>query len=119
MLTRIIKLLAVAALAWLLIDVWRSSANYGTIWAAFGIFAAAIVVLLQAVRARSYGWAATFIGVIALFNPIWPVMLARNVFFGLDAACILVFLVSLSLLNTLPRLSLASVTALTPPGESL
>jgi hypothetical protein len=119
MLTRIIKLLAAAALAWLLMALWRSSANYGTIWAASLIFAAAIVALLQAVRAGSYGWAATFIGVVALFNPIWPVMLARNVFLGLDAACILVFLVSLSLLNAKPRLSLASVTALTPPGESL
>jgi hypothetical protein len=112
MLTRIMKMLAVVALAWLLIALWRSSANYGTIWAASVIFAAAIVALLQAVRARSYGWAVMFIGVVALFNPVWPVMLARNVFLGLDAACILVFLVSLSLLNTLPRLSLASVERL-------
>jgi len=119
MLTRIMKLAAVVALAWLLVALWRSSANYGTIWAASVIFAAGIVAFSQAVREKSYGWAAMFIGVVALFNPVWPVMLARNVFLGLDAACILVFLVSLSLLKTLPRLSLASVTALTPPEVSL
>jgi hypothetical protein len=119
MLTRILKLAAVVALAWLLVALGRSFANYGTIWAASVIFAAAIVAFSQAVRQKSYGWAAMFIGVVALFNPVWPVMLARNVFLRLDAACILLFLVSFSLLNTPPRLSLASVTALTPPGESL
>src|SRR5207253_2245852 len=67
MLTRIMKLAAVVALAWLLIALWRSSANYSTIWAASVIFAAAIVAFSQAVGARSYGWAVMFIGVVALF----------------------------------------------------
>jgi hypothetical protein len=119
MLTRTMKWLAIAALGWLLVALWHSSANYGTIVAASAIWAAAIVVLVQAIRARSYVWAVPFIAIVAFFNPVWPVMFARNVFLWLDATCILVFLVSIFLLNTQPRLSLASVTVLTPRGESL
>jgi hypothetical protein len=119
MLTRTMKWLAVAALVWLLVALWRSSANYTTILAALAVWAAAIVVLVQAIRASSYVWAATFLGVVVFFNPIWPVMLARSMFRWLDAACIVVFVTSLFLLRAQPRLSLPSVTELTARSEAL
>jgi hypothetical protein len=119
MFTRTMKWLAIAALVWLLVVLWRSSANYSTILAASAVWAVTIVLLVQAIRAESYIWAATFIAVVALFNPIWPVMFARKVFLWLDAACILVFLTSLWLFKAQPRLSLLSITELTPRGESL
>jgi len=78
-----------------------------------------MMALVHAVRERSYVRAATFIGVVAFFNPIWPIMFARNLFLGLEGACILVLLICLFILNTQPRLSIAFAVALTASGEPL
>jgi len=119
MLTEITKSLAMAASAWFLIGLWRSSSSYITILVVPAILVIGIMALVHAIRERSYMRVATLIGVIAFFNPIWPVMFARNVFLGLEAACILVLLMSLFILNTQPRLSIASAVALTASGEPL
>ena len=117
--TRIAKSLAIAASAWFLIGLWSSSSNYIALFVVSAILTAGMVALVYAIRERNYARAAAFTGVVAFFNPIWPIMFARNVFLGLEGACILVLLICLFILNTQPRLSIASAVALTASGEPL
>jgi len=117
--TRIAKSLAIAASAWFLIGLWRSSSNYITFFVVSAILTAGMVALVYAIRERNYARAAAFTGVVAFFNPIWPIMFARKVFLGLEAACILVLVISLFILSTQPRLSILSAVALTASGEPL
>ena len=116
--TKIIKWVSVALLL-LLAVLGRSSSDYRTMLAAFAVSAGAIVVFVQAVGARKYVWAATFLSIGALFNPVLPVMLPRNMFLWLDLACLVMFLVSLAVWKANPRLSIASITDPTPRSESL
>src|SRR6185437_15158554 len=55
----------------------------------------ALMVATQAVTWSKYLWTAGFIAIAVLFNPILPVALSRNIFLGLDLACLLAFLISL------------------------
>ena len=119
MLTKIMKWVSIVALLLLLAMWWRSSSDYRTVLAAFAVSAGAIVVFVQAVGAGKYVWAAAFLATGALFNPLLPIMLPRNVFLWLDLACLVMFLVSLAVWNANPRLSIASITDPTPRSESL
>jgi hypothetical protein len=116
---RIMKWVSVAALLLLLVVLWRSSPDYRTVSAAFVIWAGAIVVFVEAAGAGNYVWAATFLAIGALFNPVLPIMLPRTVFLWLDLACLVMFLVSLAIWKASPRLSVASTTDPTPRSESL
>jgi hypothetical protein len=116
---QIIKLVSIAGLLLLLTVLWRSSSDYRTVLAAFAVSAGAIVVFVQAVNAGKYVWAATFLAIGALFNPVLPIMLPRNVFLWLDLACLVMFMVSLAVWKANPRLSIASITDPTPRSESL
>ena len=81
--------------------------------------AGATVVMVQAASLREYRWVAAFGVVACLFNPLVP--------FGFSAAPTLVvymlvlilFALSLKLLKTPPRLSIASITDRMPGSESL
>jgi hypothetical protein len=117
--TRIMKWVSVAALLVLLAVLWRSSADYRTVLAAFVVWAGAIVVFVEAAGAGNYVWAGTFLAVGALFNPVLPIMLPRNLFLGLDLACLVMFLLSLAIWKANPRLSIASTIDPTPRNESL
>ena len=119
MLTKIMKWVSIAGLLLLLAMWWRSSSDYRTVLAAFAVSAGAIVVFVQAVGAGKYVWAAAFLTTGALFNPVLPIMLPRNVFLWLDLACLVMFLVSLAVWKANPRLSIASITDPTPRSESL
>ena len=101
--TRIVKWVSVAALLFLLAVLWRSSADYRTVLAAFVVWAGAIVVFVEAAGAGNYLWAAAFLAVGALFNPVLPIMLPRNLFLGLDLACLVMFLVSLAIMEGEPE----------------
>ena len=79
----------------------------------------AITVATEAVARPKYLWAAGFVAISLLFNPIAPVALSRNVFFVLDVACLLAFLISLETLKSQPVLSIPSITNRTPGSESL
>lgn len=116
MFTKIMKWLSIAAL--LLAVFWRSSANFQLVLEAV-VCVTALLVVMQAVRRGKYFWAAGFLAVAALFNPVVPVAFSRNVFIWLDAMCIVTFLVSLAVLKRHPRLSMPSITNRTPGSESL
>jgi hypothetical protein len=116
---RIVKWVSVAALFLLLAVLWRSSPDYRTVLGAFLVWAGAIVVFVEAAGAGKYVWAATFLAVGALFNPVLPIMLPRNLFLVLDLACLVMFLVSLAVWKANPRLSIASTTDPTLRSESL
>ncbi len=79
----------------------------------------ALMVATQAVARPKYLWAAGFVAIAVLFNPIVPVALSRNVFLWLDVACLLAFLLSMAALRTQPILSIPSITNRTPGSESL
>jgi Family of unknown function (DUF6804) len=79
----------------------------------------AITVATEAVTRTKYLWTTGFVAIAVLFNPILPVALSRNVFLGLDLACLLAFLISLEALKNQPMLSIPSITNRTPGSQSL
>ena len=79
----------------------------------------AITVATEAVARPKYLWAVGFVAISLLFNPIAPVALSRNVFFVLDVACLLAFLISLETLKSQPVLSIPTITNRTPGSQSL
>jgi hypothetical protein len=79
----------------------------------------ALMVVAQAWRDGKYLWAAGFVAIAALFNPVLPVSISRNAFLWLDALCIVTFLISLAVLKRHPILSIPSITNRTPGSESL
>jgi hypothetical protein len=116
MLTKIMKWGSIAALL-VLATAWPA-ADKRTFVAALVVWAGAFVVLVQATQAHKYAWAAVFLAVCLLFNPVVPVSVSRISFLLLDLACLGMFVASLSML-TKPRLSIASITDRTPGSESL
>ncbi len=78
-----------------------------------------LLAATQAVRAGKYFWAAGFVGIAVLFNPVVPVALARRTFLWLDLVCLMTFLISLAVLRPQPTLSIPSITDRTPGSESL
>ncbi|HEX5411708.1 MAG TPA: DUF6804 family protein [Terriglobia bacterium] len=68
----------------------------------------ALAVATQAAASSRKFWAAGFVAIAVLFNPLVPVVLPRGVFFWLDLVCVVVFMVSLETLKGLPGLSFSS-----------
>ena len=116
MFTKIMKWLSIAVL--LLAVVWRSSANFQLVLESI-VCVTGLLVFMQAVRRGKYFWAAGFLAIAVLFNPVVPVALSPNAFLWLNALCILTFLVSLAVLKSHPRLSMPSITNRMPGSESL
>jgi hypothetical protein len=117
MIAKLIKWIAIAALFLALL--WQPFAQ-NRILLQYVVWAGAIVVVAQAVRAHKYVWIGLFLAVAGLFNPIRPVALAANVFLVLDAITMVLFMVSPGRgLEMKPRLSIASITDRTPGSESL
>ena len=56
----------------------------------------ALLVVTQAWSAGKYFWAAGFVAVAVLFNPIVPPALSRQAFFWLELVCLAAFLLSLT-----------------------
>ena len=79
----------------------------------------AITVATEAVARPKCLWASGFVAISLLFNAIAPVALSRNVFFALDVACLLAFLISLETLKSQPVLSISSITNRIPGSLSL
>ncbi len=117
MIAKLMKWTAIAALFLALF--WRPFAQ-NRILLQYVVWAGAIMVIVQAVRAGKYLWIGLFIAVAGLFNPIRPVALSASVFLVLDAITLVLFMVSLGRgLELKPRLSIASITDRTPGSESL
>jgi hypothetical protein len=110
------KGVAIAALLAVLLE---RSASGATVLLNWIIWAGTIVVFAQAIRTGKYLWIAVFILLAVLFNPMVQVPLSANQALILDAATLILFMVSLAALKAKPRLSIASVTGSTPESESL
>ena len=86
-----------------------SSVNY-RITIEFIVCAAAAWILVQAFRARKYEWAAGFLLIALVFNPILPISVSNNHFRWLEIACMGAFLASsLYLKATIPRQEMISI----------
>jgi uncharacterized membrane protein len=116
MFTKIIKLVCAGAL--LVTAFWVASPGLEILLDIL-ISVGAITVATEAVARPKYLWAAGFVAISLLFNPIAPVALSRDVFFILDVACLLAFLISLETLKSQPVLSIPSITNRTPGSRSL
>ncbi len=78
----------------------------------------ALMVATEAVVRPKYLWVAGFVAISVLFNPIVPVAFSRNVFLGLDLACLFAFLISLEALKSQPTFSIPSITNRRPRSQS-
>src|SRR5258708_20686194 len=117
MLTEIMKWASVLALI-VAVFSWHSSVEF-RIAVQFIVCAGAGLVFVQAIRESQRLWAAGFFGIAVLFNPVVPVAFSHGIFLWLDAVCLTMFLVSLALLKTTPRLSVVSITDSGPRNQSL
>lgn len=116
MFTKIMKWVSAAVL--LLAVLWRPTASYQVLLEIV-VCVSGLLVVTQAVRAAKNFWAAGFVAIAVLFNPVVPVAISRTKFLWLEVACLLAFLVSLAVLKRGPMLSILSITGRTPGSESL
>ena len=118
MLANIMKWVCVSAL-FLAATFWRSAANYQLLLD-FVVCMGAVVVVMQAVRAGEYRWAAGFVAIALLFNPVVRFLRPPGALpLLLVVACIAAFGISLVALKTQPLRSMASITDRNPGSESL
>jgi hypothetical protein len=116
MFTKIMKWLSITAL--LVGLLLRSSTTY-QIALEFVVCVSALLVVTQMGRAGKYFWAAGFLAIAVLFNPIAPIALSRKSFLWLDWVCLAAFLLSLAAVKRQATLSIPSITYRTPGSESL
>ena len=81
-------------------------------------FSAAIIVW-EAFRARKYVWAALFLVIVLLFNPIEPFTFSRAYIPWINLACVVTFLASLAAVRKAPKLSVQSITSQLPRTPAL
>ncbi len=79
----------------------------------------ALLVVKQAIWASKYFWAAGFLAIALLFNPLVPLPITGSAFGLLEWVCLAAFLVSLAVLKMQPTLSVLSITSRAPRSESL
>jgi hypothetical protein len=116
MLTTTMKCIAIATLVVGLF--WQLTPNLRS-YLEFVVTAGAVFVLVQAVNLRKYWWMATFLAVVCLFNPILPIGYWFGSMLALQALTAVAFALSLPMLRTSPRLTIASITEANPRTESL
>ncbi len=85
----------------------------------FLVAAGAVVVVFQAATMGEYRWMVAFGVVACLFNPIMPIGFSAVPAMVLNTIALLLFGLSLKLLKTPPRLSIASITDRVPGSQSL
>lgn len=116
MFTKVTKL--VAALGLLLGLFSRSAADHRLLIFTV-VWMAALVVSAQAFYRSSYFWAAVFLALACLFNPIRPIALSASMGLVVEMTAAILFMIALAVLRSKPRLSIASITAPGAGGESL
>ena len=120
MLTPIMKWIASAALLGnLLLPVLGHHALGYHAVLQFLVAAAAAVVVFQAAAMGEYRWMFAFGLVACLFNPIVPIGFSAAPALVVNTVTLLLFGLSLKLLKTPPRLSIASITDRKPGSEAL
>ena len=116
--TKILKCVSVAALL-LAMVCWPASSNYQR-ELNLVVSVAAVLVFVQAYQAKKYQWAAGFLAIALLFNPVYPLFgLAGMLGLALLVATIAPFALSLAALRPSPVLSIPSITDRTPGSQSL
>lgn len=113
MFTKTMKWISITGL--LLALRWPPSTSY-QVTLEILICVSALLVVTQAWRAQKYFWAAGFVAIAVLFNPIVPLALARKTFLWLDLVCFAAFLVSLGVLTARP---IATVTGIINPNRRI
>ncbi len=116
MFTKIMKWVSIAVL---LLAVLRLPTASYQVLLEIVVCVSGLLVVTQAVRASKYFWAAGFLAIAVLFNPVVPIALSRKIFLWLDWVCLAAFLFSLAALKRQPTLSIPSITYRTPGSESL
>lgn len=116
MLTTIMKYVAIVAL--LTGMFWRLPPNLRS-YLDFVITAAAVFVLVQSVNFRKYVWAAIFLLLACVFNPVQPIGFSFSVLIALQVISATLFGVSLVALRTTPRMTIASIIQANPRTQSL
>jgi hypothetical protein len=97
---------------------WQMAPNLRS-YLDFVVTAGAVFLLVQAANLHKYWWVAAFVAVIGLFNPIRPIAFSFGTLMILQIMTAAVFAVSLQILKTSPRLTIASITEANPKTESL
>jgi len=116
--TKIMKWVSIAALL-LAVVFWNYAADYQLALNVVVCMAAAVVVA-QAVQIKKYAWAAGFLSLALLFNPVVPAFqLAGGFSLMLIVLSIAPFAISLATLKPQPILSIPSITDRTPGSQSL
>jgi hypothetical protein len=103
------KVMKYVAIAGLLLSFFWSFFERDRLWSVqvggylellvLAVWATAIMVVAQTIIAHKYYWAAGFVAVAVLFNPISPLTISRPTFLVLDSVCILAFVLSLAVLG--------------------
>jgi hypothetical protein len=118
MLAKMMKLVCIAALL-LMALLWRYAPNY-QLPLNLVLCVGSLVVLTQAVRPREYFWAAGFLVIAAVFNPILLVLKpSGDLSLMVVALCIPAFAMSLAALKPPLLLSIPSITDSNPGSRSL
>jgi hypothetical protein len=115
MLTKIMKWVSIAIL---LLAGLRLASSYQVLLQ-FVVCVSGLLVFTQAFRAGKYIWAAGFLAIAVLFNPVALIPLSGKVSLWLDWVCLAAFLASLAALKMQPTLSIPSITNRTPGSQSL
>jgi uncharacterized membrane protein YccC len=85
----------------------------------FVICGSGAAVAVQAMRAKKYVWAALFLSIALIFNPVLTVSFGQSRHLPLSAGCLVAFVLSLFLLHNVPKKTIASITEQNPESESL
>jgi hypothetical protein len=120
-LTKIMKWITMAVLLTAAM-LWRSAANsqFPQFLLGFVVCLGAIVVVVQAVKAKKHIWAGGFAVIALLFNPLVPVLPFDGEWGRwLVLVSIVPFAVSLAALRAQPLLSIPSITDRNPGSQSL
>ena len=115
MFTKLMKWISVAGL---LLGVFWGSANYRLVLEAV-VCVSAIMIFLQALKARKYALVIVFTAIALLFNPIHPIVLSSGTYHWAELISAAVFFVSLAALRSKKRLSLEPITSPLPSTQSL
>jgi hypothetical protein len=116
--TKVLTWLSIAA-ALFVLALWSSAPGF-QMQLNLVISIAAVAVLIQAFQAKKYLWAAAFLAIVLLFNPVMPLFpLSGIVGLALVILSIVLFATSLAALQSPRLLSIPSITDRTPGSQSL
>jgi len=116
--TKVMKWVSIAALL-LAVVFWSSAANYQP-ELNLVVSVAAVVVLVQAFQKRKYRWAAGFLAIALLFNPLLPpFQLAGKIALLIVVLSIASFAMALVSLKSHRLMSVPSITDRNPGSRSL